>query len=267
MKKENKNYSKKKLTKKKPEKRLLVALKRRAGRSGSGRISVRHKGGGVKKLYRIVDFGQEKVDILATVIALEYDPYRTAFLALLEYDNKEKRYRIASADLKVGDKVICSEKAEIVNGNRLKLKNIPIGTIIYNVELEEGMGGKIIRAAGASAKVLAQEKKYVKLELASGEIRRVIKECWATIGTVSHPDWRYVRIKKAGINRLKGIRPSVRGVAMNPVDHPHGGGEGRSPIGMKYPKTPWGKHALGVETRKKKWTSKYIIQRRKSKKK
>ena len=266
MKKKKQVSSKKLLTKKKPEKSLLVFLKKQAGRSSSGRITVRHQGGGVKRLYRIVDFGQEKIDIPAKVIALEYDPYRTAFLALLEYDDGKKRYRIASKDLKVGDKIICSEKTEIKTGNRLKLKNILVGTMVYNIELEPGRGGKMVRAAGASAKVSAQEGKYTNLEMPSGEIRKVLQECYATVGTVSHPEWRYAVIGKAGINRLKGKRPTVRGSAMNPIDHPHGGGEGRSPIGLKYPKTPWGKHALGVKTRKKKWTDKYIIQRRKRKK-
>jgi len=255
------------LTKKKPEKRLLLSLKRKAGRGSSGRITVRHKGGGAKRLYRKIDFGQEKIDKKAKVIALEYDPYRTAFLILLEYEDGDKRYRIAPFELKVGDEVICSEKAKIKIGNRMKIKNIPVGTIVFNVELEPGRGGKIIRAAGTSAKVLAQEGKYTNLQMPSSEIRKVLQECYSTVGTVSYPEKRYVRVKKAGISRLKGKRPTVRGSAMNPVDHPHGGGEGRSPIGLKYPKTPWGKHALGVKTRKKKkWTNKYIIKRRKKKK-
>ncbi len=260
-----KQDSKKILTKKKPEKRLLTSLKRRAGRNSSGRITVRHQGGGVKRLYRMVDFGQEKIDIPAKVIALEYDPYRTAFLALLEYNGGERRYRIAPMGLKIGDKIICSEKTEIKIGNRLKLKNIPVGTMVYNIELEPGRGGKIVRAAGTVAKVSAQEGKCTNLEMPSSEVRRVLRECYATIGTVSHPEWRYITARKAGISRLKGKRPAVRGSAMNPVDHPHGGGEGKSPIGLKYPKTPWGKHALGVKTRKKGWTDKYIIKRRKKK--
>jgi len=267
MKKKKQISSKKLLTKKRPEKRLLVSLKKQAGRSSSGRISVRHQGGGVKRLYRMVDFGQEKIDIPAKVIALEYDPYRTAFLALLEYNDGEKRYRIAPLGLKIGDKIICSEKTEIKTGNRLKLKNIPVGTMVYNIELEPGRGGKIVRAAGGAAKILAQEEKYTNLEIPSTEIRKVLRESYATIGTVSHPERRYAIAGKAGISRLKGKRPAVRGSAMNPVDHPHGGGEGRSPIGLKYPKTPWGKHALGIKTRKKKWTDKYIIKRRKKKRK
>lgn len=255
------------LTKKRPEKRLLLALKRKAGRGRAGRITVRHKGGGVKRLYRIVDFGQEKINLKAKVIALEYDPYRTAFLALLEYEDKDKRYRITPSDLKVGDEIICSEKAEIKTGNRMKIKNIPVGTLVYNIELEPERGGKIVRAAGSAAKVLAHEGKYTNLVMPSGEIRKVLQECYATVGTVSHPEWRYTKIGKAGRARLRGRRPTVRGTAMVPADHPHGGGEGKAPIGLKYPKTPWGKPALGVKTRRKKWTDKYIIKRRRKKKK
>jgi len=255
------------ITKKKPEKRLLLSLKRRAGRSRTGRITVRHKGGGAKRLYRIVDFGQRRIDEAAKVIAVEYDPYRTAFLILLEYADGEKRYQIAPGDIAVGDEIVCAEKAEIKTGNRMKLKNIPGGTMVYNIELEPGRGGKIVRSAGTTAKVLAHEGKYVHIEMPSSEVRKILEECYATVGTVSHAEWRYVVIAKAGRNRLRGRRPTVRGSAMNPVDHPHGGGEGRSPIGMKYPKTPWGKHALGVKTRGKRWTDMYIIKRRKKKKK
>jgi len=254
------------LTKKRPEKRLLVFLKKKAGRGSSGRITVRHRGGGAKKLYRIVDFGQEKINIPAKVIALEYDPYRTAFLVLLEYDDREKRYRLAPSDIKIGDGVICAEKTEIKSGNRMKIKNIPVGIVVFNIELVSGKGGKIVRAAGAAARVLAHEGKYTNLEIPSGEIRRVLQECYATVGTVSHPEWRYTTLGKAGRSRLRGRRPTVRGTAMVPADHPHGGGEGRSPIGLKHPKTPWGKPAFGVKTRKKKWTDKYIIKRRKKKK-
>jgi len=267
MKKKKKASPTKILTKKEPEKKLLLSLKKRAGRNKSGRITVRHRGGGSKRLYRIVDFGQEKINIPAKVIALEYDPYRTAFIALLEYSDKEKRYRLAAEGMKVGDEVICSEKAEIKTGNRMKLKNIPVGTLVYNVELFPGKKGSVVRSAGTSAKVLAHEGNSVNLEMPSSEIRSFLGDCYATVGSVSHPEWRYTVIGKAGRSRLKGRRPSVRGVAMNPVDHPHGGGEGRSPIGLKYPKTPWGKHALGVKTRKKKQSDKYIIRRRKKKKK
>jgi len=257
---------KKALTKKKPEKRLLVSLEKKAGRANSGRITVRHQGGGAKKLYRIIDFGQEKFEIPAKVVAFEYDPYRTAFICLLEYEDGDKRYQLAPTDLKVGDEIICAEKAEIKVGNRMKLKNISPGTMIYNIELEPEKGGKLVRSAGTTAKILAQEGKYTNLQMPSGEIRRVLQNCYATIGTVSHPEWRYAKVGKAGRSRLKGRRPVVRGSAMNPVDHPHGGGEGRTSIGLKYPKTPWGKHAFGVKTRRKKGTDKYIIQRRKKKK-
>lgn len=253
------------LTKKEPEKRLLLTLKERAGRAKSGRITIRHRGGGVKRLYRIVDFGQEKINIPAKIIALEYDPYRTAFLMLLEYNDREKRYQIAPQGIKIGDEIICQEKTEIRIGNRLKLKNIPVGTMVYNIELVPGQGGKIVKAAGAGARVLAHEGKYTNLEMPSGEIRKVFQECYATVGTVSNPERRYIIIGKAGKTRLMGIRPTVRGSAMNPVDHPHGGGEGRTPIGLKHPKTPWGKPALGKRTRKKKWTDKYIIKRRSKK--
>ena len=253
------------LTKKRAEKSLLKYVRRSVGRSkASGRITVRHKGGGVKKLYRIIEFSQKKMDSPAKVIALEYDPNRTAFIALLEYNNKEKQYIIAPQGLKVGDSVVFSEKAPLVVGNRMKLKNIPVGTAVYNVELELGKGGKLIRSAGSSAQVLAQEEGIVNLKMPSTEIRKINGECYATIGIVSNPENRFYRVGKAGKSRLKGRRPHVRGSAMNPVDHPHGGGEGRQPIGLKHPKTPWGKPALGVKTRnRKKWTNKYIISRRK----
>jgi len=254
------------LTRKKPEKALLLTLKARAGRNKKGRITVRHKGGGVKRRYRIVDFGQKKIDVPAKVISIEYDPYRTAFLMLLEYQDKEKRYRLAPEGIKQEEEVVCREKATLKKGNRMKIRNIPVGTSVYGVELIPGQGAKIIRSAGSSANILAHEGKFTNIQMPSGEIRRVNSNCFASVGEVSHSEWRYVRIKKAGSNRRKGKRPAVRGSAMNPVDHPHGGGEGRSPIGLKHPKTPWGKPALGVKTRKKKWTDKLIIKRRKKKK-
>ncbi len=259
---------KKILTKKKPEKRLLLALKKRAGRSMKGRITCRHRGGGVKRLYRVIDFGEEKLDIPAKVIALEYDPYRSAFIALLRYQDGELRYRLAPKDLKVGSEIIAAEKAAIKIGNRIRLKNVPVGSQVFNIELEPGKGGKLAKGAGTSAKVLAQEEEFTHLEMPSGEIRKIPHDSFVTIGQVSHPEHRFERIKKAGLKRLKGWRPAVRGVAMNPPDHPHGGGEGRSPIGLKYPKTPWGKPASGVKTRKrKKWTDKFIIKRRRRKRK
>lgn len=252
------------LTKKRPEKSLLKYVRRDVGRGSSGRITTRHKGGGVKKMYRIIEFSQTKIDSLAKVTALEYDPNRTAFIALIEYKDGKKQYVIAPHDLKVGQEIIFSEKAPLTVGNRTKLKNIPVGTAVYNVELEPGKGGIIVRSAGSSAQVLAHDGAYTNLKMPSGEIRKFLGECFASIGTVSNPENRFYRIGKAGKSRHKGRRPHVRGSAMNPVDHPHGGGEGRQPIGLKYPKTPWGKHALGVKTRNtKKWSSKLIIQRRK----
>jgi len=213
----------------------------------------------------MVDFKQQKIDIPAKVLSLEYDPYRTAFLMLLEYEDGEKRYRLAPEKIKVGDKVICKEKAPLERGNRAKLKNIPVGSVVYNIELIPGEGGKIVRSAGSSAKVLAHEEKYANLEMPSGEVRKIFANSFASIGEVSHSEWRYEIAGKAGYSRRKGTRPRVRGSAMNPVDHPHGGGEGRTGIGLKHPKTPWGKPALGVKTRKKRWTNKLIIKRRKKK--
>lgn len=253
------------LSKKRPEKKLLKYVRRSVGRSSSsGRITVRHRGGGVKKLYRVIEFSQAKMAEPAKVIALEYDPNRTAFIALIEYNGGERQYIIAPQDLKIEDEIIFSEKAPLKPGNRLQLKNIPVGTSVYNVELEPGKGGKIVRSAGSSAQVLAQDGKHTNLKMPSTEVRRFLGECFASVGVVSNPENRFYTIGKAGKSRLKGRRPHVRGTAMNPVDHPHGGGEGRQPIGLKHPKTPWGKPALGVKTRKrKKWSNKLIIQRRK----
>ena len=258
------------LTRKKAEKSLLKYIKRSVGRGNSGRITVRHKGGGVKKLYRIIEFSQTKMDVPAKVIALEYDPNRTAFIALIEYSSTgswqvpQRQYIIAPQGLKVGDEIIFSEKAPLTTGNRTQLKNILVGSMVYNIELEPGKGGKVVRGAGTSAQVLAQEEKYTNLKMPSTEIRKFLGECFASIGMVSNPENRFYTLGKAGKSRLKGRRPHVRGSAMNPVDHPHGGGEGRQPIGLKYPKTPWGKHALGVKTRKRnKWSNKLIISRRK----
>ena len=255
------------LTKKRAEKSLVKYLRRSNGRSkATGRITVRHKGGGVKKLYRMVEFAQTKMDAPATVIALEYDPNRTAFIALIEYADVTRQYIIAPQDLKVGDTVVFSEKTGLAPGNRAMVKNIPVGTNVYNIELEPGRGGILVRSAGSAAEVLAHEGLFTTLRMPSDEIRKVKSACFATIGVVSNPENRYYRVGKAGKSRLKGRRPHVRGSAMNPVDHPHGGGEGRQPIGLKHPKTPWGLPALGVKTRyRKKWTNKYIIQRRKKK--
>lgn len=256
------------LTKKKPEKKLLATLKRRAGRGTSGRITVRHKGGGVKKRYRLIDFGQQKLGQKAKIVAIEYDPYRTSFIALVEYDDGDKRYIIYPHGLQVGDIIAIGEKTEIKPGNRTQLKNMPSGTQVHNIEMAPGMGGKMVRGAGTSATVIAQDDRYTHLEMPSGEARKILSVCYATIGSVSRPEWKYAKVGKAGTSRRRGIAPSVRGAAMNPVDHPHGGGEGRAPVGLKGPKTPWGKKALGVKTRKKKkWTNTLILRRRKKKKK
>jgi len=255
------------LTKKGPEKSLLKYVKRDVGRGSSGRITVRHRGGGVKRLYRVIEFSQTKMDVPAKVTALEYDPNRTAFIALLEYADKTKQYVIAPQNLKIGQEVIFAESAPLTIGNRIKLKNITVGISVYNIELDPGKGGIAVRSAGSSAQVLAHDGNYVNLKMPSSEVRKFKGDCFASIGMVSNPENRFYRVGKAGKSRLKGRRPHVRGSAMNPVDHPHGGGEGRQPIGLKYPKTPWGMHASGVKTRnKKKWSTKLIISRRKSRK-
>ncbi len=261
------------LSKKRAEKKLLKYVRRSVGRSkSSGRITVRHKGGGVKKMYRIIEFSQTIMDSPARVLSLEYDPNRTAFIALIEYSDlpmqtgKNRQYIIAPQGLKINDSIIFSEKASLITGNRIKLKNIPVGTNVYNIELEHGKGGKLVRSAGSSAQILAQENGFTNLKMPSTEVRKINGECFASIGMVSNPENRFYTVGKAGKSRLKGRRPHVRGSAMNPVDHPHGGGEGRQPIGLKHPKTPWGKPALGVKTRnRKKWTNKFIISRRKKK--
>ncbi len=255
------------LTKKRPERALVRSLKKSGGRNATGRITVRHRGGGAKRLYRIIDFGQDKINIKGKVIALEYDPNRSPFIALVEYDDKTKKYILAHKEMKVGDEIITSDKTDIKFGNRMKLKNIPVGIMVYNVELEPNRGGKIVRGAGTSAKVMAHEGKYTNLEMPSTEIRKVPKECFASVGEVSNQEHRFTKLGKAGRSRYLGRRPTVRGSAMNPCDHPMGGGEGKSGVGMPHPKTPWGKPALGVKTRKKKWTNKLIITRRKKKKK
>jgi len=258
------------LTKKKPEKALLGPKTRKAGRGSAGKITTRHKGGGAKQRYRIVDFKRDKFDIPAKIAALEYDPNRSAFIALAVYADGEKRYILAAHNMKVGDKIITSQKenAEAKIGNRLCLKHILQGTSIYNIELIPGKGGQIVRVAGSAAVVAAAEGGFVQLNLPSGEARKIPEDAMATVGQVSNVEHGAVVIGKAGRSRLMGIRPTVRGSAMNPVDHPHGGGEGCQPIGLKHPKTPWGKPALGKKTRKKKKLSdKYIVRRRKKKKK
>lgn len=253
------------LTKKEPEKSLTIPLKRHSGRDRRGHISVRHRGAGAKRLYRLVDFKQNTLNCPFKVLTLEYDPNRSAFIALVEKqdETKAKSYILASQNLKPGDEIITSENAEIKEGNRLKLKNIPVGRDIYNIELQPGRGGQIVRSAGTSAVVLAKEGKYVTLKMPSGEQRLVLAENFASLGQVSNPAHSFIRIGKAGRKRHMGIRPTVRGKAMHPAAHPHGGGEGVNPIGLKHPKTPWGKIARGVRTRRNKRTDKFILKRRK----
>jgi large subunit ribosomal protein L2 len=258
--------STKKLTKKKPERKLITPLKKRGGRAGSGRVTVRHRGGGAKRLYRIIDFGQEKMNIPGKVIALEYDPNRTAFIALVEYEDGDKRYILAPQDLEVGNEIIIADKTDFRPANRMRLKNIPPGTFVYNIEIIPGRGSQLVRSAGTGAKVLAREGGYVHLEMPSKEIRKVREESFASIGSVSRPQHRFRKLRKAGRARKLGKRPEVRGAAMGVADHPHGGSsDGKSPIGLKYPKTPWGKQARGITTRRRKHTDKFIIQRRKKK--
>jgi large subunit ribosomal protein L2 len=255
------------LSKVEPEKRLLTTLKRHAGRNNTGRITVRHRGGGHKRRYRIVDFKRTvKNDIPGKVSTIEYDPYRSAFIMLVTYADGDKRYHLAPNGINVGDTVLAKEKAKAKIGNRMMLKNIPLGFEIFNLELTMGKGGQIVRSAGSSAKLASLDGPYAHVELPSKEMRYVHKECYATIGRVSNLDHMNVKIGKAGRKRHMGWRPTVRGKAMNPVDHPHGGGEGGTSIGMKHPKTPWGLPALGVKTRRpKKYSNKMIVRRRKKK--
>ncbi|MGC9101049.1 MAG: 50S ribosomal protein L2 [Caldisericum sp.] len=252
------------ITKTEPEKSLVEGLRKEGGRNNTGKITVRHRGGGNKRLYRIIDFKRDKDGIPAKVTSIEYDPNRSAYIALLTYADGEKRYIIAPLGLKVGDTVMSGPDAEIKVGNALPLKNIPLGTFIHNIELTPGKGGQIARSAGAAAQLIAKEDEYAQIRMPSNEIRRIRLECKATIGQVGNLDHENVNLGKAGHKRHLGIRPTVRGSAMNPVDHPHGGGEGKAPIGHPGPLTPWGKPTLGYKTRKKKNPSdKYIIKRRK----
>ena len=254
------------LTKVKPEKSLLVTLKKNGGRNNQGRITVRHQGGGEKRKYRIIDFKRDKDGVIGTVASIEYDPNRTSNIALINYADGEKRYIIAPKGLKVGDKVESGEKADIKVGNCLPLANIPEGTVVHNVELKAGKGGQMARSAGSSVQILGREGRYTLLRLTSGEVRKVLSTCRATIGEVGNEDFELVNLGKAGRKRHMGIRPTVRGSVMNPNDHPHGGGEGRAPIGRKGPVTPWGKPALGYKTRKgKKQSDSLIVRRRKVK--
>ena len=252
------------ITKKTPEKSLLTTKKEKAGRNSYGRITVRHQGGGNRQKYRIIDFKRKKDDITATVIGIEYDPNRSANIALIQYEDGEKAYILAPVGLKDGDKVVSGEKADIKPGNCMPIANIPVGTLIHNIELNPGQGGKLVRSAGGSAQLMAKEGTYAHVRLPSGEMRLVLAVCRATIGTIGNNDHENVKLGKAGRKRNMGIRPSVRGSVMNPVDHPHGGGEGRAPVGHAGPLTPWGKPALGYKTRKKnKQSDKFIVKRRK----
>ena len=254
------------ITKKSPEKSLLETKKEKAGRNSYGRITVRHRGGGNKVKYRIIDFKRKKDGMKATVIGIEYDPNRSANIALLQYEDGEKTYIIAPLGLKDGDVVLSGEGADIKPGNALKIKDIPVGTLIHCIELVPGKGAQMVRAAGNSAQLMAKEGKYAQVRLPSGEVRMVSVECKATIGEVGNSDHENIKVGKAGKTRYKGIRPTVRGVVMNPCDHPHGGGEGKSPIGRPSPVTPWGKPALGLKTRKKnKKSDMFIVKRRNSK--
>ncbi len=253
------------ITKTTPEKKLVVRLKKNGGRNNQGKTTVRHQGGGAKRKYRIIDFKRNKFDIPGTVASIEYDPNRTANIALINYRDGEKRYIIAPKGLKVGMEIMASENADIKVGNALPIMNIPVGTMIHNIELRPGKGGELARSAGASAQILGRENNYVMIRLSSGEQRKILGTCMATVGEVGNEDSELVKLGKAGRSRHMGIRPTVRGSVMNPNDHPHGGGEGRAPIGRKGPVTPWGKPALGYKTRGKKSSDKFIVRRRNSK--
>jgi len=252
------------ITKKSPEKSLLTTKKKNAGRNSYGKITVRHQGGGNRQKYRIIDFKRKKDNMEATVIGIEYDPNRTSNIALIEYTDGERAYILAPVGLTDGDKVVSGENVDIKAGNCLPIENIPVGTLIHNIELNPGQGGKLVKAAGGEAQLMAKEGEYAHIRLPSGEMRLVRAKCRATIGTIGNTDHSNVKLGKAGRTRHMGIRPTVRGSVMNPVDHPHGGGEGRAPVGHSGPLTPWGKPALGYKTRKKNnRTDKYIVKRRK----
>ena len=250
------------LTKDAPCKSLLVSLNKNGGRNNQGKITVRHHGGGAKRKYRLIDFKRNKRDIAGKVATIEYDPNRSANIALINYADGEKRYILAPKDLKVGVTIEAGEKADIKVGNALPLNVIPVGAVVHNIELKPGKGGELARSAGASAQILGREGNYVMLRLSSGEQRKVLGTCYATIGVVGNEDYELVKVGKAGRTRHMGIKPTVRGSVMNPNDHPHGGGEGRAPVGRKGPVTPWGKPALGYKTRKKKASDKLIMRRR-----
>ena len=255
-------YTFEEITKDRPERSLIVSLRRKGGRNNYGRVTMRHRGGGHKQYIRLVDYKRNKLQVPARVAAIEYDPNRTARLALLVYADGEKRYIVAPQGVRVGDTLIAGPGADIRPGNSMPIANIPVGTMVHNVELQEGKGGQLVRAAGAAAQLLAKEGDYAQLRLPSGEVRLVRQVCYATIGQVGNLDHSNVKLGKAGRSRHLGIRPTVRGTAMSPRDHPHGGGEGRQPIGMPSPKSPWGKPTLGKKTRRNKKTDKYIVRHR-----
>jgi len=255
-------YSFEEITRKKPEKTLTVPIKKTGGRNNQGKMTVRHRGGGAKRLFRIIDFKRDKWGIPAKVASIEYDPNRTARIALLQYADGEKRYIIWPVSLRVGDAVMSGPDAEIKPGNALPLKNIPSGTVIHNLEMYKGKGAQLVRGAGGSAQLLGRDEEYATVRLPSGEVRRILAECMATIGQVGNVEHSQIKLGRAGRSRLMGRRPKVRGSVMNPRDHPHGGGEGKAPIGMPGPKSPWGKPTLGYRTRKRKDTNKYIVRRR-----
>ena len=250
------------LTRSKPEKSLVAPKRRQAGRNNQGRITVRHRGGGAKKRLRIIDFRRDKIGVPGKVASIEYDPNRSARIALIHYADGEKRYIIWPVGVKVGDTVVSGPTAEIKPGNALPLRNIPSGTVIHNLEMHKGKGAQLVRGAGGAAQLLAREENYALVRLPSGEVRRLLADCMATIGQVGNVEHSQIKLGRAGRKRLMGRRPSVRGTAMNPRDHPHGGGEGRAPIGLPGPRSPWGKPTLGARTRRRKDTNKYIVRRR-----
>jgi large subunit ribosomal protein L2 len=255
-------YTFEEITKRKPEKSLTVPLKKKAGRNRQGRVTVRHRGGGAKRMLRLIDFKRDKFGVPGKVAAIEYDPNRSARIALVHYADGDKRYILWPVGLKVGDTVMCGPEAEIRPGNALPLRRMPLGTAVHNVELGLKRGGQLVRSAGGSAQVMAKEERYVLVRLPSGEIRKILADCLATIGQVGNVEHSQIKLGRAGRARLMGRRPTVRGSAMSPRDHPHGGGEGKSPIGLPGPKTPWGKPALGYRTRRRKGSDQYIVRRR-----
>jgi large subunit ribosomal protein L2 len=255
-------YSFDEVTKTKPERSLIVSLRKTGGRNMYGRITVRHHGGGHKRFLRLIDFKRDKLGVPARVAAIEYDPNRTARLALLHYADGEKRYILAPVGLKVGDSVVSGPLAEIRPGNSLPISSIPVGTLVHNIEVKQGKGGQLVRSAGTAAQLLAKEGDYAQIRMPSGEVRLVLQTCYATIGQVGNLEHSNIKLGKAGRKIHLGIRPTVRGTAMSPRDHPHGGGEGRQPVGMPGPKSPWGKPTRGYKTRKNKQTDKYIVKRR-----